>query len=250
MAKIQITCNRHYWLLSWNLACIIQLATQEFCEQFLHQRNDPCGRQFDQMTQAARSAQANIAEGNARHATSRETEIKLTDVARASLAELSADYQNWILHHQAMPWSTSSPEYAAFRNVGLDRPFFKDDVIYNSSQHILAQKKKFDTWLLSDDSIVRANCLMYMCSWLETMLEAKEQKHVAEFKEEGGFTEAMTAERLETRTQQSVEADAPACPICGKPMLKKMAKKGLNSGKPFWSCSDWPNCNGTRKWNG
>ena len=62
-----------------------------------------------------------------------------------------------------------------------------------------------------------------------------------------GFTEALTAERLKQRTADSLSADAPQCPVCGKPMLKRMAKKGLNSGKPFWSCSDYPNCTGTRK---
>lgn len=81
--------NRHgyYWLNTWILANIIQLSTQDFCRRFLNLQNDPCGRQFDQMTQAARSVTANIAEGTSRHATSRETEMKLTDVARASLAE-------------------------------------------------------------------------------------------------------------------------------------------------------------------
>ncbi len=249
MPKITITGNRHYWLTSWTLANIIQIGTQDFCERFLNHQNDPCGRQFDQMTQAARSAQANIAEGNARHETSRETEIRLTDVAKASLAELSADYQNWIMHHGSLPWSTKSAEYAAFRNIRLDRAVFKEDVLYNSAKHITEQKHKFDTWLQADDSIAQANCLMYMCSWLETMLEAKEQKHLADFKEEGGFTEAMTAERLEARTQQAAEASAPVCPICGKPMLRRMAKKGINAGKPFWSCSDYPNCRGTRPWD-
>ena len=37
------------------------------------------------------------------------------------------------------------------------------------------------------------------------------------------------------------------CPVCGKPMIKRMAKKGVNSGKEFWSCSSYPECNGTRK---
>jgi four helix bundle suffix protein len=82
----------YFWLDSWILANIVQLGTQTFCGRFLNRTNDPCGRQNDQMTQAARSGCANIAEGSARRATSRETEMKLTDVARSSLAELSGDY--------------------------------------------------------------------------------------------------------------------------------------------------------------
>ncbi len=52
----------YYWLDTWILANVIQLATQDFCKTFLNLQNDPCGRQFDQMTQAARSCTANIAE--------------------------------------------------------------------------------------------------------------------------------------------------------------------------------------------
>lgn len=63
---------------------------------------------------------------------------------------------------------------------------------------------------------------------------------------EGDFTEDLTAERLAYRTQQSVQADAPTCPLCGKPMIKRVAKKGINSCKEFWSCSGYPECNGTR----
>lgn len=61
------TCG-YFWLDSWVMANIVQLGTQRFCRQFLNRRNDPCGRQYDQMTQAARSGVANIAEGSARRA--------------------------------------------------------------------------------------------------------------------------------------------------------------------------------------
>ncbi len=70
--------NGCYFLDSWVLANIVQLGTQQFCRQFLNRRNDPCGRQYDQMTQAARSGCANIAEGSARRATSRQTEMTPT----------------------------------------------------------------------------------------------------------------------------------------------------------------------------
>lgn len=78
----------YYWLDTWVLANVIQLATQSFCMRHLNRTNDPCGRQFDQMTQAARSAPANIAEGNSRHSTSRETEMKLT-MPKSRNAEIS-----------------------------------------------------------------------------------------------------------------------------------------------------------------
>ena len=154
---IEIGRFSYFWLDTWVLANVVQLATQEFCTRFLNLRNDPCGRQYDQMTMAARSAPANIAEGNSRHATSRETEMKLTDVARATLAELGHDYLNWLLRHESLPWSVNSQEYQTVNRIALDRPTYKDDVQHQSSKHILAQKHKFDAWLESDDSLVVAN---------------------------------------------------------------------------------------------
>ena len=226
----------YYWLDTWVMGNVVQLATQHFCMRFLDRHNDPCGRQFDQMTQAARSVPANIAEGNARHATSRETEMKLTDVARASLAELGNDFLNWLLLGENVPWSVKSEEHFAVTEVQLDRPTYKD----------LAQKHKFDQWLDSDDSLVVANCMVVLCNRLISMLGKQIERQLADFREEGGFTEALTAERLSYRAEQSIEDGAPVCPRCGKPMIKRMARKGMNSGKEFWSCSAYPECNGTR----
>ena len=236
----------YFWLDTWVMANVIQLATQDFCTRFLNHTNDPGGRQYDQMTQAARSAPANIAEGNSRHSTSKETEMRLTDVARATLAELASDYQNWLLRHEQAPWSIYSADYAAVANIRLDKPTYQDDVLYQSSLHILTQKHHFDTWLLSNDSLIVANCLLVLCGRLILMIGKQMENQLSTFREEGGFTEALTAERLAHRTEKSRQADAPACPICGKPMIKRMAKKGINSGREFWSCSGYPQCNGTK----
>lgn len=78
------------------------------------------------------------------------------------------------------------------------------------------------------------------------MLRRQIEHLLESFKAEGGFTEGLTAERLSYCTQQSKTENAPSCPIYGKPMIKRVAKKGINSGKEFWSCSNYPNCNGTR----
>jgi four helix bundle suffix protein len=237
----------YYWLDTWVLANVIQLATQDFCRKYLNLQNDPCGRQYDQMTQAARSGTANIAEGNSRHATSRETEMKLTDVARASLAELANDYFNWLLLHNETPWSINDPNHIQLSQIVPDKPDYKDDVQHLSAVHILNQKHKYDTWLNTNDSLTAARCILVLCNKLIMMLSRQIEQQLQSFTEEGGFTEALTAERLKHRAEQSAQEDAPLCPQCGKPMIKRMAKKGTNSGKPFWSCSDYPNCHGTRK---
>jgi four helix bundle suffix protein len=236
----------YFWLDTWVMANIIQLATQDFCRRFLNHSNDPGGRQYDQMTQAARSAPANIAEGNSRHTTSRETEMKLTDVARATLAELTNDYFNWLLQHEQLPWSVHSPEYKQVISIQLDKPTYDDDLQYQSGIHILRQKQRFDTWLKDSDSFQMARCIIVLCNRLASMLSKQIEQQLATFSEEGGFTEALTTERLTKRTQQNIEAGAPPCPLCGKPMIRRMAKKGINSGNEFWSCSDYPNCHGTR----
>ena len=242
---MEIAIFKFYWLDTWVLANVIQLATQDFCIRYLNHTNDPCGRLFDQMTMAARSVPANIAEGSSRHSTSRETEMKLIDVARASLAELSNDYLNWLLRQEETPWSKNAVDYHSVNNIQLDRPTYKDDVLHLSSIHILAQKHKFDVWLNSDNSIIAANCLLILCNRLIMMLHRQIDHLLETFKAEGGFTEGLTAERLSYRQQQSIQSDAPRCPLCGKPMIRRMAKKGINSGKEFWSCSDYPACNGT-----
>ena len=244
---INISKFGYYWLDTWIMANVIQLATQDFCARHLNRTNDPCGRQYDQMTQAARSAPANIAEGNSRHSTSKETEMKLTDVARATMSELANDYLNWLLRHESIPWSVNSPEYMAVNNILLDRPNYKDDVLHLSSIHILAQKHKFDFWLNSGDSLLAANCLLVLCNRLTLMLRRQIESQLNTFRKEGGFTEGLTADRLAYRTQQNLQNNPPTCPRCGKPMIKRVAKKGIHSGKEFWSCSSYPECTGTLK---
>ena len=56
--------------------------------------------------------------------------------------------------------------------------------------------------------------------------------------------------KLEHRDAAIVAEGAPKCPKCGKPMRKMVARKGRNAGNPFWSCTGYPDCNGTRSWTG
>ncbi len=234
----------YFWLDSWILANIVQLATQRFCARFLNRMNDPAGRQFDQMTQAARSGCANNAEGSARRATSKETEMRLTDVARASLAELAGDYINWLLLRDKVPWKKSSPEARAVYAVRLDKTAYAEDTVHDACAHILAQKKKFAQWLDADDDVVVANALLILIARVINMLNHQMEAQGEVFKEEGGFREKLTAIRTEVRAQQEA---APTCPECGKPMTKRKAKTGAKAGQAFWGCTGYPDCRGVRK---
>jgi len=221
---------------SFALATIIQLGTLRFCEKFLNRTNDPCGRQFDQMTQAARSGRANIIEGSERAATSKETEMKLTDVARASLGELRGDYEIWLLNQGLPPWRRTSPEALAVTNVVLDRVELQDDPPYESAVHLLEQQKKFAPWLESADSATVANALLILITRTMTMLGRQLEALGETFKEEGGFREKLTSIRVEAKAKQD---DAPVCPDCGKPMRKRNSARGK-----FWGCTAYPNCRG------
>ncbi len=86
---VEIKFSQSYFMLnSWVLANIIQLGTQSFCDRFINYAIDPGRRLYDQMVLAARCGVANIAEGSASYSTSMETEMKLIDVARASIDEM------------------------------------------------------------------------------------------------------------------------------------------------------------------
>jgi len=79
----------YHKLLSFQKSEIIFEGTEYFCERFFK----PGNRTIDQMTQAARSGKQNIGEGSMASATSKQTEITLTNVARSSLEELELDYK-------------------------------------------------------------------------------------------------------------------------------------------------------------
>jgi len=233
----------YWWLDSFVMAEIVYLATRRFCRSFLNRNNDPCGRQYDQMTQATRSGCANTVEGSARNATSRETEMKLTDIARASLAELHLDYVNWLLDKGLIPWAKDSAEAQALYAVRLDRPAYGKDVVHDGCAHILTQQKKFAQWLDSGDDTVIANTLMILISRTINMLNHQMESQGEQFKEEGGFREKLSEIRHEAMARHE---GAPACPECGAPMRKRTAKSGKHPGQPFWGCSKYPACNGLR----
>ncbi len=236
----------YHWLNSWILANIIQLATQQFCKQYVDYKIDPGRRLFDQMVMAARSGVANIAEGSARHSTSIETEMKLLDVARASFDELQGDLFNFLLCQEAEIWAIGNPNREAIWQMRLDSPHYSTSYLHDAANHILLQKKKFDPWLKHTDPIIVANALLLLCVRENRILQAQIEKRLDVFREVGGFTENMTAERLEARKVQAASVGAPVCPKCGKPMLKRVQKKGAQQGREFWGCSDFPRCNGIR----
>src|SRR5712672_580214 len=99
-------------LRSYKVAQVVYDATVVFCRRFFpHDR-----RLTDQMVQAARSGVRNISEGSGAAATSRKTEMKLTNVARASLSdELLRDYESFLTQRGLRIWPKDSKEAKAMR---------------------------------------------------------------------------------------------------------------------------------------
>jgi restriction system protein len=233
---------------SFTMACVVQLGTWRFCETFLNRTNDPCGRQFDQMTQAARSGRQNIAEGSERAGTSKGTEMTLTDVARASLAELKGDYEFWLIKRRVAPWKVPSPEAQEVFDVRLDpNPLKEGDGLHEAALYLMAQYDKFAPWLDSKDADRAANALLILLHRVMNMLNRQLESQGESFRTEGGFRERMTAVRLEEREKQEAAAGVPVCPECGKPMRKRTAKSGAKAGQAFWGCTGYPECKGTRE---
>lgn len=166
-------------LLSYQKSDVIYQMTFDFCSRFLS-RGD---RTIDQMIQAARSGKQNIIEGCAASATSSKTEIKLINVAKASLKELLEDYEDYLKTRQLRQWEKGSIEYETMRKLGRehnDADFFMK----------LAATRPAET--IANMAIILINQADYL---LYKQIEQLEK----DFLEKGGFTERMYALRKKSR---------------------------------------------------
>ncbi|NJL28168.1 MAG: four helix bundle protein [Thermoanaerobaculia bacterium] len=96
-------------LKSFQVAQLVYDVTVRFCEKYVEKRS----RTHDQMVQAARSGVQNIAEGSQASGTSKKMELKLTNVARASLEELRLDYEDFLRQRGLAEWPKDDPRRAA-----------------------------------------------------------------------------------------------------------------------------------------
>ena len=104
-------------LRSFQVTEIIYDGTVVFCDRFVDKRS----RTHDQMVQAARSGRQNIAEGSRASATSSQTELRLVNVARASLDELLLDYEDFLRQRGLKQWEKDDPEARRVREAGVKR---------------------------------------------------------------------------------------------------------------------------------
>jgi four helix bundle suffix protein len=223
------------------LATIIYYGTVEFCRKYIRS-----SRQIEQMVQAARSGRQNMAEGSERAATSTQTEIQLTDVARASLAELQLDYEDFINTQDQHPWKDDATESLAIKAIRLERTPAGENIIHNFSRTVAQNRALFDKWLKSDDPVVVANAMVRLCDRADFLIRKQMSAQGECFLEQGGFKERMTRCRVAAH-DKATTPESPACPKCGEPMRLRNVRKGPRAGGQFWGCVNFPECDGLRE---
>lgn len=229
-------------LVTFQTSTIIYDATVWFCEKFVNRRS----RTVDQMVQAARSGRQNIAEGSRASATSSQTELRLVNVARASLEELLLDYEDFLRHRRLEMWEMDSPDAQAVRNVPRG---FKQGRSDQTNLTDLSDQERavlYAKWLEHTDGAVRANALICLIHQTNYLLDQQVQALEEQFVTEGGYSELLASARLEERSRKKAggQEKIPPCPKCKSRMVLRMAKTGKNAGHQFWGCSAYPDCDG------
>ncbi|MCF7853641.1 MAG: four helix bundle suffix domain-containing protein [Candidatus Pacebacteria bacterium] len=234
-------------LHGFTLATLIHLETIRFCKRFIPYRDDPLGKTSGQMIGAARSGRQNIIEGSERASTSRETEIKLTDVARASLAELLGDFEMFLAERNEIPWSMHDSHHRRICEIRLPEFAYTDDTLHDYWAFFHRARGLYAFCLDHDDPAVVANALVVLIQRCMAMLDKQMERLGRDFLDEGGFKERMYTCRTEARDAAAAsDSDAPECPQCASPMRKRFPRNGSENSEPFWGCSKYPACRGTR----
>lgn len=177
-------------LLCFRKARIVYDGTVRFCERFLDKRDRTC----DQMIQAARSGKQNILEGSQASGTSKEMEVKLMNVARASLEELLEDYRDYLRVRRHSIWEKDSRQALYARRLGSER-----EVSYDT----------FQPFMETRPPEVVANiliCLIHQTNYLLDQLIRQLEKA---FVKEGGMRERMTRVRISERSSRSRTGHQP-----------------------------------------
>lgn len=170
-------------LLSFEKAEVVYDITFRFAHRYLAKGD----RTVDQMIQSARSGKKNILEGSKASVTSKEMEIKLTGVARASLEELLDDFKDYLRARDLVTWEKDSKEAQYVRKLGRQSP-----------QNYEVYREFVET---RPPEVVAniAICLIHQTNYLlDRQIKVLEQ----EFLKHGGLRERMTKARLDERRRQ------------------------------------------------
>ncbi len=170
-------------LLSYQKAVVVYDLTFAFCEKFMKKFD----RTIDQMVQAARSGKQNIIEGSKAAKTSKEMEIKLTNVARASQEELLEDYRDFLRVRNFPIWDKDSKEALYVRKMG-----HKSHVTYETYRELCETRP----------AEVVANMAICLINQTNYLLDKQIKRLEQDFLKEGGLRERMTKARIKARDEQ------------------------------------------------
>ena len=186
-------------LRSFQVAQLVYDLTQRFCDRYVDQGS----RTHDQMVQAARSGVQNIAEGSEVSATSKKMEIKLTQVARASLEELRLDYEDFLRHRGLPLWP---PKDGRRQNLVDRRCRTVEQVAaWVQEQHESGRSGPSGEAMASTGSTpstypeIAANAALTLINVTAALLDRQIASQAATFEKEGGFTERLYRVRSRKR---------------------------------------------------
>lgn len=177
----------------YRLTEIIYDLTMIFAKQYIR----PGSRTRDQMEQAARSGKQNIAEGSAAALTSSETEIKLTNVAKASLEELLLDYEDYLRQNNLPQWDKDNPRTIKLRE-------------YLQSEGFMANSTEFASKMNVEEYCNLCITLINQATYLLRRLIDKQQD---QFLQQGGIREQMHAARVQYRKMAGNWAEQESRPL-------------------------------------
>jgi four helix bundle suffix protein len=173
-------------LKSFQIARLVYDVTVRFCDRYIDKRS----RTHDQMVQAARSGVQNIAEGSQASGTSKKIELKLTNIARASLEELKLDYEDFLRQRNKMLWAPDDP-----RCTGLiARRCETVEDVSTWVRELHERDKQSETYAEIAANAART-LIVVACSLLDRQIAAQAKA----FKQEGGFTERLYRVRRQAR---------------------------------------------------
>jgi four helix bundle suffix protein len=182
-------------LKSFQVAKLVHDVTVRFCDRYIDRRS----RTHDQMVQAARSGVQNIAEGSQASGTSKKTELKLTNVARASLEELRLDYEDFLRQRGLALWNRNDPR----RQALIDRRCASADEVAAWVRECGGPAAAFPE--------VSANAVLTLLAVACALLDRQIAALAAAFEQEGGFTERLFRVRTARRTPGSTPS-TPSTP--------------------------------------
>lgn len=182
-------------LKCFQLARLIYDLTVHFCDCFIDRRS----RTHDQMVQGARSGVQNIAEGSAAAATSKKTEIKLTQVARASLEELMLDYEDFLRQRKLPRFEPDHPVLMRFKSRRCGSLAEVREWVAEEKRRGRTEKDKGEQSVFPSSALA-ANAALSLLNLSCYLLDRLVGKQAADFERQGGFSERLYRIRTKRRS--------------------------------------------------